>query len=120
MKPLAIIYAFTMIIFFGVIMITDYMKSKHLRWRFSGVAFKYSLALTLMSITSSLWMVYITEDGPAFLTNVASGLLQWPLLYIYISVGVRYAKKRLELPGALFWKKNYRFILFRKTKIMTE
>lgn len=103
MKPLAIIYAFTMIIF-GVIMITDYMKSKHLRWRFSGVAFKYSLALTLMSITSSLWMVYITEDGPAFLTNLVSGLLQWPLLYIYISVGVRYAK-RLELPGALFWKK---------------
>lgn len=103
MVPIAVVYTLTTVVF-GVIMITDFMKTRHLRWRFSGVAFRYSLALTLMSITASLWMLYITEDGPLFINSLVSGLMQWPLLYIYISIGVRYAR-RLELPGALFWKR---------------
>ncbi|WP_430882627.1 lysostaphin resistance A-like protein [Fusibacter sp. JL216-2] len=80
------------------------MNSKPFRWRYSGVAFRYSLALFLMSLTSTLWLVYITRQGTDFASGLISGLIQWPLLYIYISVGVRYARK-LELPGALFWKR---------------
>ncbi len=68
------------------------------------MAFRYSLALFLMSLTSTLWLVYITRQGTDFASGLISGLIQWPLLYIYISVGVRYARK-LELPGALFWKR---------------
>lgn len=103
MRPIAILYALTTIVF-GVLIIADFMKSKHLRWRYSGVAFKYSLALTIMNVLASLWMLWITEQGPDFLRALLSGLLQFPLLFIYISVGVRYSRK-LELPGALFWKR---------------
>jgi len=103
MGPIAILYALTTIVF-GVLIITDFIKSKHLRWRFSGIAFKYALTLTLMNVLGSTWTLWITEQGPDFLRALLSALLQFPLLYMYISVGVRYARK-LELPGALFWKR---------------
>lgn len=103
MGPLTILYALTTFVF-GIILIAIFMRSKHYRWRYSGVAFRYSLALALMSFTSTLWLVYITKNGSDFISGAISGLIQWPLIYVYISVGVRYARK-LELPGALFWKR---------------
>ncbi len=109
MVSIALIYAVTTIVL-GVIIINSYVKNRHFSWRYSGVAFKYSLALTLMSVVSSAWLMWITEDGPAFVSGLISALLQWPLLYIYMSVGVRFSRK-LELPGALFWKRLSRYPL---------
>ena len=109
MVPIGIAYTVTTIIL-GVILINDFMKTRHLRWRYSGVAFKYSLILTLMGAVSTLWLLWITQDGPSFINGMLSTLLQWPLLYIYISIGVRYAHK-LELPGVLFWKRLSKYPL---------
>lgn len=103
MGAIAIIYSLTTIVF-GVLIITDFMKTKHLRWRFSGVAFKYGLTLTTMNVIASLWTLWITRQGPEFMRAFIAGLLQFPLLYMYINVGARYAHK-LELPGVLFWKR---------------
>jgi len=109
MVPIAFIYAMATVMF-GLFIINDYLKTRHLRWRFSGVAFRYSLAVTLMSFVSSLWLLWIMEDGPAFVGGCIHALLQWPLLFIYVSVGVRYARK-LQTPGSIFWKRLSKYPL---------
>ncbi len=103
MLPLAIVYT-SLSIIFGTLIIVDFMQNRHITWRFSGLSFKYSLGLFLMSLVSSLWVLWIDSDFDLFLKGMLGVILQLPLLYMYLSVGSRYAH-RLELPGAVFWKR---------------
>lgn len=103
MTAIVLLYS-VLTILIGTVAILDFMKSRHIRWRFSGVSFKYSLGLFLMNLISALWVFWMQKDVEGFMQGVVGTALQLPLLYIYMCVGCRYSH-RLTLPGAVFWKR---------------